>query len=186
MELVEGAVAPELARWSAGAPADRAPGPLATDPILARRAAAGDVDAFTELVDRHGPAVLRWARVLLPAPDADACVVNTFRALWRGTPSYRADVALRPWLFSIARRLAVPRGAHQPVEPGSTLNPAPPLLTAALAELSPPQRLVWTLHAVERFECPDIAFVVGSTQAFVQELLAQSQGTLARELSDHP
>lgn len=73
------------------------------DEILAERAAAGDMEAFEELVDRHRMAVYRLARsVTGNHHDADDAAQETFLRLYRSLASYDPGRPFKPWLKRIA------------------------------------------------------------------------------------
>lgn len=73
------------------------------DEILAERAAAGDMEAFEELVDRHRMAVYRLARsVTGNHHDADDAAQETFLRLYRSLGSYDPGRPFKPWLKRIA------------------------------------------------------------------------------------
>ncbi len=63
--------------------------------------------AFTALVDRHGPIVLRVCRqVLLDPDDADDAFQATFLVLARRIGSIRRPDSLGAWLHGVALRVA--------------------------------------------------------------------------------
>jgi RNA polymerase sigma factor (sigma-70 family) len=69
-----------------------------TELVIAAR--EGDLDAFTELVDRYRTPALRVAYGIAGAEAEDA-VQDAFVKLFRALPGFRADAAFRPWLFTI-------------------------------------------------------------------------------------
>lgn len=86
-------------------------GALSTeDDELLRRSAAGDRDAFDAFVERHAPAVLRFAGRTVDADRAEDILQETFLAAWRGAAGFRGGSA-RAWLFAIARNAT--RRAHR-------------------------------------------------------------------------
>jgi len=73
------------------------------DETLAKRAAAGDMSAFEDLVDRHRMAVYRLARSITGNHhDADDAAQETFLRVYRGLGSYDPDRPFKPWLKRIA------------------------------------------------------------------------------------
>ncbi len=73
------------------------------DETLAKRAAAGDMSAFEDLVDRHRMAVYRLARSITGNHhDADDAAQETFLRVYRGVGSYDPDRPFKPWLKRIA------------------------------------------------------------------------------------
>ncbi|MGP0068031.1 MAG: RNA polymerase sigma factor, partial [Isosphaeraceae bacterium] len=64
-------------------------------------------DAFTILVERHGPMVWGVCRRLLPDRDAAADAFQaTFLVLVRRASAVRVDDSLGPWLYGVSRRVA--------------------------------------------------------------------------------
>ena len=91
------------------------PPPEPSDEVLARRAGLGDRDAFALIVNRHGPALYRYAARLLDNPsDVQDAVQETFIGAWKGLYGYRGDAGLRTWLFTLVRRKAYPHLARFP------------------------------------------------------------------------
>ncbi len=84
------------------------------------RAAAGDRDAFSDIVRRHRPAVLGLLRWASASPEAaEDALQDAFVAAWRHAGDLRG-VAVRPWLLTIARR-ALARGQRRRAgEPADT------------------------------------------------------------------
>ncbi|MDJ0761961.1 MAG: RNA polymerase sigma factor [Myxococcota bacterium] len=80
-----------------------------TEKALASRAAAGDSDAFTQIVKRYeGPVYNLCYRYLGPANAEDAAQETFIRAfVHRG--AFDPDRPLLPWLITIARRLCIDR-----------------------------------------------------------------------------
>jgi RNA polymerase sigma factor (sigma-70 family) len=68
----------------------------------------GDPLAFREIVDRHGPAVLRTCRRMLhDIHEADDAFQATFLILVRRPPKLRDPELLGRWLVGVARRVAL-------------------------------------------------------------------------------
>jgi RNA polymerase sigma factor (sigma-70 family) len=82
-----------------------------TDGQLLERFAAGHGEAaelaFSALVERHGPMVLRVCRAALrDEHEARDAFQETFLVLVRRTGSVRVGDSLGPWLYGVARRVA--------------------------------------------------------------------------------
>lgn len=74
-----------------------------SDETLAARAAAGDLAAFEDLVNRHRMSVYRLARSITGThDDADDAAQETFLRLYRSLSSYDPKRPFRPYLRRIA------------------------------------------------------------------------------------
>ena len=76
-------------------------GPYAADAEVVARLRAGDEQAFLSLVERHGPAMLRFASRHLPAAAAEDVVQDTWIGVLQGVGRFEERSALRTWIFSI-------------------------------------------------------------------------------------
>ena len=75
--------------------------------LLERFVSARDAWAFEALVARHGPMVLSVCRGILRDPnDAEDAFQATFLILVRQSGTFRGHVALGPWLYRVAHRVA--------------------------------------------------------------------------------
>jgi len=85
---------------------------LAADPDLelVRRAQAGDVDAFGQLVERNRRAVFRAALAAVgSATEADDVAQDAFVTAFQKLDGFRGESAFRTWLLSITWRKAIDR-----------------------------------------------------------------------------
>lgn len=92
---------------------------MTSEVALLRSASLGDRDAFDAIVDRHAPAMLRYASRLLDNPaDAEDAVQDALVSAWRGLDTFRGESSLRTWLLTLTSRRAVDvlrkRGALAP------------------------------------------------------------------------
>lgn len=69
---------------------------------LARKAAAGDVAAFTALVRAHEGAVRRFLTRLAGSEGADDLAQEVFLKAWRSGGAWRGEGSYRSWLMGIA------------------------------------------------------------------------------------
>ena len=80
------------------------------------------VQPFEQIVDKHGPAVLRACRAILSPADADDAWSEAFLAALRAYPALRPGSNVRAWLVTIAHRKAIDRHramARAPVPAGT-------------------------------------------------------------------
>ena len=154
----------------------------ALDAALIARWQQGDERAARELVDRHASAVARFVSSLGARDEADEVVQDTFVRAFGALESFRADSALRTWLFTIARRLVLDRrrsarrrGIQLEVTEDDVVTEDNPLeslvadetqqrLLQAVDRLTRTQKDVFTLRVTEGLSYKDIAEIVGSTE----------------------
>ena len=91
---------------------------LLPDPSPAElaRAASGDVEAFTRIVERYQGMVYSVAyNVLGDHTDAEDAAQEAFLRCYRKLPQFRGEATFTTWLFRLAshrvRRLPAPRAA---------------------------------------------------------------------------
>jgi RNA polymerase sigma-70 factor (ECF subfamily) len=84
---------------------------LPSDVELMRRAAAGEVDAFAAIYDRHAPALLALAQRMLTArSEAQDLLHDVFLEAWQCAREYDPERAsVRTWLLVRARSRALDR-----------------------------------------------------------------------------
>jgi RNA polymerase sigma-70 factor (ECF subfamily) len=192
--------------------------PPAADPDweALRRVAAGDVEAFTPLVERHQERLVRLCTRLLHDPDAarDAAQEVFLRA-FRKAGSYRPRGQVYTWLYRIAVNLCLNRLRRQRVvrflalEPAAgedeargkaagPADPGPDALQAleararwratrrAIAALPPGQRAVLALAKFEGLSYREIAAALGTTEGAVESRLVRALRTLVRAQESAP
>jgi RNA polymerase sigma factor (sigma-70 family) len=81
-----------------------------SDAEIVERARAGDVDAFSALVERHRAAVYRAALAALGSPaDAEDVAQEAFVTAFRKLATFRGDSSFKTWMLSVAWREALDR-----------------------------------------------------------------------------
>src|SRR6478736_4305664 len=80
-----------------------------TDAELIQRWKEGDQRAATTLVERHSPALARFAVSCGARQDIDELVQDTFVRAFNSIDGFRGDSSFRTWLFTIERRLLLDR-----------------------------------------------------------------------------
>ena len=87
-----------------------APETAPEDLELVRRAQAGDVAAFGELVDRNRRAVFRAALAAVgSASEADDVAQDTFVTAFQKLHGFRGEASFKTWVIAIAWRKAIDR-----------------------------------------------------------------------------
>ena len=101
------AVSPSIERVTA---TDAAEAASAQDLVLVRRAQAGDVEAFGELVERNRRAVFRAALAAVgSATEADDVAQEAFVTAFQKLNGFRAESSFKTWLLTITWRKAIDR-----------------------------------------------------------------------------
>src|SRR5689334_2128205 len=161
---------------------DHEPNEDTSDLELIARWRAGDERAATTLVERHAPALARFAMSLGQRSDVEEVVQDTFVRAFSSLDSFRADSSLRTWLFTIERRLILDRrraerrrrdDASVDETDAATEFDALDEIVAEEAEsrvkqaverLSRLQREIFLLRVNEGLSYKEIAEIVGSTE----------------------
>ena len=79
------------------------------DAELIARWKGGDQRAATELVERHAPALARFAISCGTRDDIEELVQDKFVRAFKSLDGFRGDSSFRTWLFTIERRLMMDR-----------------------------------------------------------------------------
>lgn len=172
-----------------------------TDADLARRAAAGDPEAFGALVERWSPAVRRVTRAALGDPDeADDAAQDAFLSAWTNVGSYDPTRPFGPWILRIATNRAFDRGRRKKVRAAEPLNDDRPSgkagpdtdleramlrerLDVALAKLPPRQRVAVTMFDAEGYSHSEIADVLGVPEGTVRSDVFHARRALRTSLT---
>jgi RNA polymerase sigma-70 factor, ECF subfamily len=161
---------------------DNEPNENSADLELIARWSAGDERAATHLVERHAPALARFAASLGQRSDIEELVQDTLVRAFGSIESFRADSSLRTWLFTIERRLILDRRRAERRRKDDTAvderdaatefdaldeivaEEAQTRVQRAVEQLSRLQREVFLLRVNEGLSYKEIAEVVGSTE----------------------
>jgi RNA polymerase sigma-70 factor (ECF subfamily) len=150
-----------------------------SDGSLAASAAAGNGEAFDELVRRHQPRLLRLAGRFFRRPELiEEVVQEAFLKAYTCLKGFRGDRPFGHWLTRIAVNASYDQLRRQRARPETALDDASVLdllaspdgtesevarITAGqlLARLSPEERLVLTLTVLENLPVKDVAGLTG-------------------------
>src|SRR6059058_771806 len=170
------------------------------EPLLIRRAIAGDEAALRSLWTRHAPHIDMVVRRLVGFdPDlADDVAQEVWIQIFRALPSYRGDSQFSTWAHRIAvnrtlnalrrsRRLAsietaVEEGSAA-VEMDTERSFIAASIDAATAKLSPGARTVFVLHDVEGYTHEEIAQELGITSGGSKSQLFKARAKLRKLLA---
>ena len=168
-----------------------------SDLELLRAHAAGDAQAFGELVRRHRDRL--WAVALRTVGDreeaADA-LQDAFISAFRAATGFRGDSAVTTWLHRIVvnacldrvrRRTARPTvpfpeaGPAEPAEPRDAMAERDTglVIEAALAQLSVEQRSAIVLADIQGYSVAETAAILEVAEGTVKSRCARGRGRLA-------
>lgn len=168
-----------------------------TDPAAVRAAAAGDLDAFEELVRAYQEPVWRFLiGIVGDRALAEDLAQETFLRAYRGLDGFGFRSRFSTWLFTIARnaatdalrsrasrRRALDRLARRPTDDGP--DPAlAPAMEEALATLSDKLREAIVLVEVAGFTCRDAGEVLGVAEGTIKSRLYYARRDLAAWFSE--
>jgi RNA polymerase sigma-70 factor (ECF subfamily) len=173
-----------------------------TDEEIMARYAEGDSHSFEEIFARWAPRLHGYfLRVTGTSGEADDLLQATFLKVHRGRKSFRPEMGLRGWLFTIAARVrtdevrrrsrhasgADPVRAHEiaaPEEPDPAVSrERVSAVRAALAGLPDSQREVIYLHRFEQMSFAEIADVLGTSEGAVKLRAFRGYEKLREELA---
>jgi RNA polymerase sigma-70 factor, ECF subfamily len=172
------------------------------DDYLVHRAQEGYLDAYAELVDRHGALAYRVAlRVLGNHHDAEDVAQEALITAWQQLPGFTGQSSFSTWLYQIVTRKALNRirrrsasavpglpddasasgdGPASRVERNLTVD----AVTDAVSALPPAQRIAIVLRHFEGLSNTEIADITGSSVPAVRSHLFRGRRTLTKTLED--
>ena len=179
-----------------------------TEERLMARYAAGDDVAFGQLFALLAPQLRAFfLRSFVDPAVADDLTQSTFLRLHRGRASYRPDLPLKPWVFTMAacerrdelrRRYRLPAHAGEveleqaePTSPERPPNDGPysgyeiEAVKEALKHLPESQRVVLHLHLHDELTYEQIAQVLGTTPGAVRVRASRAYERLRAELKSY-
>jgi len=169
---------------------------MATSERLVTLVRRGDRDAFDALYDRHAGELLGFCRSILRSThDAEDALQSTFAAAYRSLAADDRELAVRPWLFTIARNTCLSTLRQRRVNPplGEPAAPASdPLesierdeefreLLECVRELPERQRSAIVLAELHGLSHREIASVLAVEPAQVKSYVFQARAKLAAE-----
>ena len=168
-------------------------------------AAAGDMQAFAELVDEHRPRVLRTAYGIVGSiEEAEDIAQEVFVKAWKSLPSYNRVGAFSSWLYRITVNAAIDRFRRRRNEtplddlPGqgatyvATEHPEEDVirqetrraLAAAIQALPPGARSALVLREYEQLAYSEIADILQIPIGTVMSRLNYARKLLRKELQE--
>jgi RNA polymerase sigma-70 factor (ECF subfamily) len=163
------------------------------------RLAQGDPEALRDLMARHaGPVLAFLLHATGDRAAAEDLVQETFLRLFRNAAAWRPELGLRPWLFTIARNLALGLRRHRAIEarplPARPSAPHPPPALVeerelrrkaeeAVQAIDEPFRTTLVLCVLQGLSYEEAAAVCGVPPKTISSRLARARARF-RELMD--
>ena len=173
---------------------------------LIERSRKNDTRAFRQLVEAHQGMIYSVAfRMLCDENEAKDVVQDTFIKLWMNLSQFNADKKLSTWLYSIATNLCLDqlkssRRKHSLNIPVDELldycngndfeedflgkETARVILTLT-NELTPKQKLVFTLRYLEEMEVTEIVEITGLSAGKIKSNLYLARQTIVKKLENY-
>lgn len=174
-------------------------GHTADDELIAVRCQLGEADAFNELIRRWNDPIWRYVRRLAGNDDdAAEMVQDIWLRVVRGISRLRDASRLRPWLFGIARRVAMDRLRNQYAAPSladidmdgiasdddvSAVEDDLAAMENELARLPVVEREVLTLFYLNELSLAEVADVMGVPVGTVKSRLFRARRLLRSVLT---
>jgi RNA polymerase sigma-70 factor, ECF subfamily len=178
-----------------------------TEAELIRRAQAGDLAAFEELVGVHADHLYRVVlRLVGDRAEAEDVVQETLLRAWRGIQRFQRRAMIFTWLYRIAvneSNRALERRTRRdravPIDDEAVQIPAPAhegpakqteqrelraALELAIAELAAPYRIALVLRDVEGLSTREAARITGIGEAAFKSRLHQARLKVRASLGD--
>ena len=181
---------------------------MADEGALVSRAKAGDRDAFGELVERHGGAMLAIARAYFASEaDAEDAVQDAVVKVWRGLERFATGTSFAAWVARITVNTCLnilrarsdklsladfastaqlkPRLGQPQLTPATLASRGEEaeLLKAAIGRLPEPQRVVLMLRYAEDMTYDQIAAYLDVPPSTVRGRLYTAKQALNKVLS---
>jgi RNA polymerase sigma-70 factor, ECF subfamily len=181
-------------------PSQLVPEPL-SDANLVAKVAAGDVVAFSALIDRHLPGILAVARRMLRDDmEAEDVAQDAMLRLWRSSNRLElGEYGARPWLRRVVSNLCIDRVRANrnmtvvdevPDQPQAAdqihaieRRESASRVDAALKELPERQRLALVLFHYEGASQVEIGKTMGISDEAVESLLSRARKSLKVSLA---
>lgn len=165
----------------------------ANDIELIQRAQSGDIESFSNLVERHWTFLVRIARSVVGDSEAEDCVQEALVVVWEKLSSLRDRRAFLTWLIRIVARRCLRRARSQSrfvslaavtegSDPGGERGCESFHVQQVLALLPPRQRAVMHLTVIEGMTDSEIGEALAITAASVRSHRRRAKDTLREAL----
>ena len=173
---------------------------------LIAAASRKDEAAFRQLVEHYQSSVYALSfRLLCDEDDAKDATQETFIRLWLNLEKYDVDYSFLTWLYTIATRLCLDKirsekrfrkesaddtllthfVSSENADQEVTNAELAAIISTFTAELTPKQRVVFTLRCLEELELDEVARISGQTLAQIKSNLFLARKTIREKLKKY-
>ncbi|WP_243346717.1 RNA polymerase sigma factor [Parabacteroides sp. FAFU027] len=171
--------------------------------ILINKCRKNDHKAFRVIVESYQAMVFSLSfRLLCNEEEAKDTVQETFLKVWMNIEKYRTDTKFSTWIYTITTNLCLDKlksarytttGSTQPEIAERLISPENieqqlinsdlgKIIETLAGELSPKQRVVFTLHYLEEIDIGEIAVITGMTTDKIKSNLFLARKTIKEKL----
>jgi RNA polymerase sigma-70 factor, ECF subfamily len=173
---------------------------------LIERSKRNDQKAFRTIVENYQSLVYSLAfRLLGNEDEAKDLVQETFIRVWANLAGFRTDKKFSTWIYTIATNLCLDRlksskcnlkncdCSETLINIASSDNAEQPLIKSELGaiistltnELTPKQKIVFTLRCLEELEIEEIIQITGMTAGKIKSNLFLARHTIQQKLEKY-
>ena len=158
---------------------------------LISRSQQGDAVAFSLLVSMFQPLVFRLAfRLLCDEDEAKDMVQETFVKVWLALGKYNGECRFSTWLYKITCNTCYDRLRslhHSPLDNEVDLavvnKQLRELILRYTDELSPRQRLIFTLRDIEELDVPEVQTITGLSAGIIKATLYLARKNIRNKMN---
>jgi RNA polymerase sigma-70 factor (ECF subfamily) len=164
-----------------------------------------DAYAFRKLVEMHQPMVYSFAfRMLCNEEDARDAVQDTFIRVWKNMDKYNPEQKFTTWLFAIASNLCCDKirsskrklnaeedeilsflSTEENLEETAIRSDLARVIGVLTDNLTPKQKLVFTLRDLEGFEPEEVERITGMTAGKIKSNLYLARQSIRKMLEKY-
>lgn len=168
----------------------------ADDDGLVSEVRAGNEEAFARMYERHRTELLAYSRNMVgSSDDAEDVIQQTFLKAYRALRRSESRIAVRPWLYAIARNECVSllrKRRESPTDPDASASSGSGVagevedreemrsMLADLSRLPDEQRQALLLSGVDSLSGDEIAAILGTDRERVKALVFRARRSLTQ------
>ena len=131
-----------------------------------------DMNAFSLLLSEFQPLVFRLAfRLLCNEDEAKDMVQETFVKVWLALDKYDAKARFSTWLYDAGHSCPTTISSDDNIELTVSNRQLKELILKYTSELSPQQRLIFTLRDIEELDVSEVQAITGFSSGIIKSTL---------------